>query len=266
MNSDSAELTNEEGETHVHVREDSATHVATITFRRGTNNYFDMDLLDRLVTAMEGLAHTGVRAIVLESSAKHFCAGMNFQPRNLEDDGGPHIYDDVVPRLFAQTLPLVAAINGATIGGGLGLVMAADFRVGTPRARFAANFARLGISQGFALSATLPSVIGAQRAAELLYTGRRVTGAEAFEIGLCDRLVEPDDVSREAHRLAADIASSAPLAVASIRRTLRERLNADVAVALAQERLEQGILRRTNDFREGVLANAERREPRFTAS
>jgi 2-(1,2-epoxy-1,2-dihydrophenyl)acetyl-CoA isomerase len=267
MSVDPMSQTNNADSCVVEVFEDAASRVATIRFRRGVNNFFDMDLLDRLASALEGLGKTDTRAVVLESSGKHFCAGMNFQPSgSLEDSGGPHIYDEAVPRLFAQPLPLVAVIDGAVIGGGLGLALVADFRVATARARFAANFARIGVSQGFALSATLPRVVGAQHAADILYTGRRISGAEAFDIGLCDRLVEPDAVSREAHSLAADIATSAPLAVASIRRTLRRPMLAEVARALEEERSEQAALRKTDDFREGVRAYAERRVPRFTAS
>ena len=95
---------------------------------------------------------------------------------------GTHLYDFAI-RLFEQPLPIVAAIQGAAIGGGLGLAMAADFRVAAPEARFAANFALIGIHQGFALSVTLPAVVGQQAALDLLYTGRRVSGAEARALG-----------------------------------------------------------------------------------
>ncbi|MGW4338735.1 enoyl-CoA hydratase/isomerase family protein [Rhodococcus koreensis] len=243
---------------------DSTRHVTTIRFANGINNFFDITLLGRLVTAVEEAATAGARAVVLESLGKHFCAGMNFRPDKLVHGGGAHIYDDIVPRIFAQPLPIVAAIDGAAIGGGFGLALSADFRVATPRARFAANFARIGVSQGFGTSLTLPRIVGVQRATEILYTGRRIPGHEAYALGLCDHLVEPDAVAERAHELAADIATSSPLAVRSIRRTMRASLLDNLSAALVEERREQDRLRGTADFAEGVTAYREQRTPVFT--
>jgi enoyl-CoA hydratase/carnithine racemase len=143
------------------------------------------------------------------------------------------------------------------------LACAADFRVATPDARFAANFARLGFHHGFGLTVTLPRIVGQQRTLDLLYTGRRVTGTEAAEIGLCDRLVEPEQLRVEARGLAAEIAQSAPLAVRAIRLTMRRQLAAEFKDATLHEGEEQTRLRQTADFEEGIRAAAERREPRF---
>ena len=109
-----------------------------------------------------------------------------------------------------------------------------DFRVATPESRFVANFARLGFHQGFGLSVTLPALVGRQRALELLLTGRDVSGSEALEIGLCDRLT-PADSRGAAFELAAAIAHSAPLSIISIRATMRRSLVADVCTALDTE-------------------------------
>ncbi|HVW32431.1 MAG TPA: enoyl-CoA hydratase-related protein, partial [Acidimicrobiia bacterium] len=116
---------------------------------------------------------------------------------------------------------------------------------------------------GFGLTVTLPAVVGSQRAAEILYTGRRFDGAEAFAFGLCDHLVAADQVDDEARRLAEAVAASAPLAVASIRRTLRGALVAGVGDVLAEERREQDRLMATEDFREGLRAAKHRRAPAF---
>ncbi len=160
---------------------------------------------------------------------------------------------------------MVAAVQGAAVGGGLGLACSADFRVASPQARFAANFARLGLHQGFALTVTLPAIIGEQRALELLYTGRRIGGEEAARIGLADRLAEPENLRAAAHELAAEIAAGAPLAVRSIRQTMRGTLADRARAAMARELAEQDRLRQTADFAEGIRASAERRPPRFEA-
>ena len=139
----------------------------------------------------------------------------------------------------------------------------ADFRMAAPEARFSANFARLGFHQGFGLSVTLPRLVGPQVAADLLYTGRRVPGEEAARLGLADGLVARDKLRDAAHGMAREIAMSAPLAVRSIRATLRGDLADQVEAAVAHEHREQDRLQRTADFAEGSRAMAERRIPEF---
>jgi len=241
-------------------------HVAHVEIRRPPNNFFDRALIASLAEAFEALdADPACRAIVLCSEGKHFCAGANFggsaKPEAI-DARGRHLYDEAV-RLFSTRTPVVAAIQGAAIGGGLGLALMPDFRVAAPEARFSANFARLGFHQGFGISVTLPRVIGGQRALELLYTGRRVGGEEAFEIGLCDRLSPRDRVRHEAHAIALEIATSAPLAIDSIRETMRGDLPDLIRQATDREKAEQERLQQTADFREGIDAMAKRRTPQF---
>ena len=136
----------------------------------------------------------------------------------------------------------------------------------SPESRFAANFSRLGIHHGFGLTVTLPLVVGHQRALELLYTGARLRGEEAHAIGLCDRLVPAERLRDEAIAVAAEIALSAPLAVRSIRATMRGDLAQRVREATEREASEQAKLFATGDFREGVAAAAERRPPKFTGA
>jgi 2-(1,2-epoxy-1,2-dihydrophenyl)acetyl-CoA isomerase len=237
-------------------------HVAVIEIRRPPNNFFDVDLIAAIADTLDGLASGDCRVAVLASQGRHFCAGANFGGGRQTGGGGPHLYEMAV-RLFEQPLPIVAAVQGAAIGGGFGLAMAADFRVATPEARFSANFARLGFHHGFGLTVTLPLVAGHQTALDLLYTGRRVDGDEALRLGIADRLVAADELRSAARDLAADIAGSAPLAVRSIRQTMRGDLAERVRAALARERSEQDRLTATQDWREGVKAMAERRPPVF---
>jgi enoyl-CoA hydratase/carnithine racemase len=143
------------------------------------------------------------------------------------------------------------------------VALSADFRVATPESRFSANFSRLGIHHGFGLTVTLPLVVGHQRALELLYTGERVRGDQALRIGLCDRLVPAEQLRDEATGLANQIAASAPLAIRSIRQTMRGELADRVRAATAHELEEQGKLFGTADFAEGVAASDERRDAKF---
>ena len=237
-------------------------HVATVEMRRPPNNFFSMDIIGGIADVVEQLdADDRCRAIVLRSQGKHFCAGADFGGDRSYTTG--ELYATAV-RIFRGTKPIVAAVQGAAIGGGLGLALAADFRVASPEARFSANFARLGFHQGFGLSVTLPRLIGEQAAADLLYTGRRVDGEEALTLGLADRLVAIDELYDAAHSFALEIARSAPLAVRSIRTTLRGDLADRVAAATAHEAAEQARLQATDDFAEGTRAMGERRLPNFT--
>jgi 2-(1,2-epoxy-1,2-dihydrophenyl)acetyl-CoA isomerase len=243
--------------------------VATVQIHRPPNNFFDIALMRSLADAYEALdAEDACRAIVLCSEGKHFCAGANFNDHptgpepGLGAGGIEQLYQEAA-RLFDTSTPVVAAVQGAAIGGGLGLACSADFRITCPEARFSANFAQLGFHQGFALSTTLPPIVGQQHSLEMLYTGRRLSGEEALRIGLCDELVDIDQLMPQAHAFAAEIARSAPLAVRSIRETMRGDLADRVRAALTREASEQRKLLPTADFSEGVRATAERRPPRF---
>ena len=130
--------------------------------------------------------------------------------------------------------------------------------------RFTANFNRLGFHPGFGLSITLPRVIGIQKAALLFYTGRRIGGEEAHDIGLVDVLVPQAELRAAALGLAAEIAHSAPIAVTATRRTLRRGLADEIAKITDHELAEQQVHFETADFKEGVKAMSERRLPVFT--
>ena len=241
--------------------------IGLVELRRPPNNFFDIALIREIGDAFDGFDRDDAcRAIVLAADGKAFCAGADFANRPATgaaaEGSGKHLYKEAV-RLFRTRKPVVAAVHGAAVGGGLGLALVADFRVTCKEARFSANFARLGFHAGFGLTATLPRLVGAQKAALLFYTGRRVPGDEAVAMGLADLLVPQAEVRAAALALAREIAESSPLAVASMRETLRRGLADAVEAATERELVEQEWQRRTEDFREGVKAMAERRLPDF---
>jgi len=138
-----------------------------------------------------------------------------------------------------------------------------DFRVVCPEARFTANFVKLGFHPGFALTHTLPRLIGQQQAHKLFLTGRRIGGEEAYAIGLADVLTDKENLRAEAIKLAAEIAENAPLAVVSVRKTMRAGLAEAVKAQTDHEGAEQYRLQQTHDHKEGVKAVAERRPGNF---
>jgi len=242
-------------------------HVVQAELNKPPANYFDEPMLTALGYLLEELADDPqCRAVVLCAAGKHFCAGADFSSRTgVGEDGGEgagRIYRQAV-RIFAANVPIVAAVQGSAVGGGLGLACAADFRVASPETRFVANFSRLGFHQGFGLTVSLPEIVGGQLAKEMLYTGARIDGARAYAAGLADRLVPAEELRGAAHTLAEQIAAAAPLAVASIRATMRNGLADRVAVAREHELAEQTRLRRTEDFAEGIQASLNRRDPVF---
>lgn len=248
-------------------------HVAIVELQRPPHNFFDGNMLADIVRAVEMLDEDpACRAIVLAAAGKSFCGGANFAAVNAaetSDDGSDftrtsgETYKKAV-RLFAARKPIVGAIQGAAIGGGLGLALVPDFRVTCAEGRFAANFVKLGFHPGFGLTHTLPALIGRQKAAQMFYTGRRIDGETAYEWGLADVFTSAEDVRPAAIRLAEEIAENAPLAVMSTRATMRQDLADTIARQTAHELAEQTWLRRTDDHAEGVRAVAERRAGNFT--
>jgi enoyl-CoA hydratase/carnithine racemase len=242
----------------------SAGAVAIIEIRRPPHNFFDLTLVRDLADAFEAVdAAPELRAIVLASEGKSFCAGADFSGNEGADGSDPmQLYREAL-RLFATRKPIVAAIQGAAIGGGLGLALCADFRVAAFEARFAANFVKLNLHAGFGLTHTLPRLVGQQRAAHLLYSGRRVSGDEALAMGLADAVTRIETLRETAIGFAAEIAENAPLAVEATRATLRDGLAKAVAAQVEHEAAIQRQLFATRDYEEGVAAVRERRPGRW---
>ena len=246
--------------------------VATIEVRRPPHNFFDIDLIRQIADACEALDQDpACRAIVLAAQGTAFCAGAKLGDgadvqdvlvRKSEAGQAGHLYVEAV-RLFRTAKPIVGAIHGAAVGGGLGLALVPDLRITCPEARFCANFTRLGFHPGFGLTHTLPALIGPSKAALMFYTSRRIPGDEAVRMGLADVLVPQAEVRAAAQKLAAEIAENAPLGVIETRATLRADLAERVRAATDIELEKQTRLRQTADFREGVDAVNRRRTPRF---
>ncbi len=243
-------------------------HVTQVDLCRPPHNFFDHALIRQLADVFEQLdANPECRAIVLAAQGSSFCAGANFNDPNesvSRDSGGTMnpIYQEAL-RIYACRKPIVVAVHGPAIGGGLGVALVGDFRIGCEEARFSANFTRLGFHPGFGLSVTLPRLVGLQAAQRLFYIGERINGRQALEMGLVDELVPKDQVLQRALDLAQDIALSAPMALESVRATMRQGLVEQLRAAVIRESSEQYQQFKTEDFKEGVRAMTERRPPQF---
>ena len=243
--------------------------VAVCEIDKPPHNHVSVQLITDLADAFEALdGDAACRAIVLASAGRTFCGGADLQaPGGLSASGNMEAINPLytaAARLFACRKPIVAAVQGSAVGAGLGLALVADFRIAAPEARFSANFVKLGFHPGFGISHTLPRVIGEQKAALMMLTGRRVKPEEALAWGLVEAVVPAETLRAEALALAQEIAENAPLAVQSTRATIRGALAEAVRAQTAIEFREQTWLRATQDFAEGVRAVAERRPGAFT--
>lgn len=243
-------------------------HVAHIRWSNPPHNFIDLDFISQLAEEICSLnSDPDCRVVLLSAEGRVFCAGADFGAIAGEMEIDPAPFYAQAMRLFDAEKPIVAAVHGPAIGAGLGLAMAADFRVAGPATRLSANFVQLGFHPGFGLTHTLPRLIGLQRASTLLYTGRRIDGATALALGVVDELVESTDaVLDRAMAIAQEIAGAAPVALQSTRATLRQDLASEVRAANSRELDIQRVQFRTADFREGILASAQRRAPIFTGT
>jgi len=248
-----------------HVSVAKVGNVAVVTIDRPPHNHVTVEFMRDLADAFDAIdAEVELRCSVLQAEGKNFCAGADLV--RSESSGGlgavNPLYDEAV-RLFSAKKPIVAAVQGAAVGAGLGLALVGDFRVAAPEARFAANFVKLGFHPGFGLTHTLPRAIGEHRANLMFLTGRRVKAEDGLGWGLVDEVVPAAELRDAALKLAGEIAENAPLAVVATRKTLRGDLAAAVKEQTDHEHIQQTALRATDDFQEGVRAVAERRAGNF---
>ena len=159
--------------------------------------------------------------------------------------------------------PTLAAINGHAIGAGFCVALACDMRIVADRAKLGLNFTKLGLQPGMAATWTLPRLVGPALAAELLYSSRRIGGAEAAQIGLANRCLPADEVLSSALQLAREVSSCAPTAVRATKRALDRSERASLEDQLSFEASEQAICFEGEDVHEGIAAVREKREPVF---
>ncbi len=216
-------------------------------------------------------ADTTLRVAVITGAGRSFCAGADFRnasPTGVEDERADYerLYQLYEPFLnvFDLPIPTIGALNGHAIGGGFGLTLVCDIRVANRDARYGANFARLGLHSGMAVSYLLPRIVGVPKAAELLFTGKLIDGAEAAEIGLAHEAVEAERVLEVSMERATEIASAAPEAVRLLKRSLYRGAGWQPRDAARLEAFSQAATLKMDDAREGIRALLEKREPNFT--
>jgi len=248
---------------------DGAVGVVTLN-RPDSHNRMTEELLAGFSAALAAArADREMRCLVITGTGPSFSAGADFKAQVqrggealLPNERSYAMYEPFLAVLDVE-VPVIAAVSGHAVGGGFGLALLCDVRIASRTAKLGANFCRLGLAPGLGISYLLPRLVGASRAAELLFAGRLVTGEEAERIGLVSAAVDPDQVLPRALELAGEFAASAPLAVRATKRALRDGLGLDVRGAAWRESFAQAATLETDDFREGVAALLARRPPAF---
>jgi enoyl-CoA hydratase/carnithine racemase len=249
------------------VAQQTSGSIAMLAMRGAPGNPLDLDLVSSLADHLEALDEKPeCRAVVLSSDERHFCVGATSKHRSAGSGWSTAELYSVIPRLIGITKPIVIALNGAAVGGGAGIALLGDWRQMARNARIQANFSLLGYTPGFALTATLPALIGDHRALELMMTGRPVFADEAFRIGLCDAISEPEKLVADAVVQAEAFAAAAPLAIRALKTSARTALLSTIKDILDRELMQQAELKATNDYREAITALGEGRPPRFSGS
>jgi enoyl-CoA hydratase/carnithine racemase len=248
-------------------------HIATLTLNRPENrNSMTEDVLEGLRAAVARAREDAeLRCLIVTGRGKSFCAGADFKSQ-IQRGGGERrllpnersfaMYSPFLSLLEVE-VPVIGALNGHAIGGGFGLALVCDIRVANRDAKYGANFTKLGLHPGMATTYFLPRFVGIPRAAELLFTGRLFSGAEAADLGLANYAVAEDQVLPRSLELAREIASCAPIAVRWTKRSLYQNVDWDPVSAARAEAHAQSRTLETEDSKEGVAALLEKRAPVF---
>ncbi len=246
--------------------------VATVTLNRpDVLNALNGQMLDELMQAVAQLAgEPDLRAVILTGAGpKAFAAGADIAELNALADERAGVAQAkrgqaLTVALESLPVPVIAAVNGFALGGGMELAMACDIRVASENAKFGQPEVNLGLVPGYGGTQRALRLLGEGMAMYLTLTGEMIDAAEALRIGLVQRVVPAGEVLAEAQRVAGLIAAKAPLAIAGTKRALLDGAHLSLADALAMEAGHFGRMIATADFREGTRAFLDKRKAVFT--
>lgn len=249
-------------------RSDPSPAVTLLTLNRPeAANALNTALAQELTAALTGLADP-CRAVIITGAGKHFCAGADLKEREGMDEAAWETQHSALraarDAVLYSPVPVIAAVNGAAMGGGLELALAADFIYAAEDAKFALTETKLGIMPGLGGVQLLARAAGEKRAREMLLTGAPVDAQKALEWGIINRLFPRDSLVNEALATAETIAANAPLSLKAIRASLREIMTPALSTDLALELALYRPLLASQDRQEGIAAFNQKRKPVFT--
>jgi 2-(1,2-epoxy-1,2-dihydrophenyl)acetyl-CoA isomerase len=254
---------------------DGAIMVVTIDNQR-VGNALSRDAAVAMADAFDDASNGSgdVRAILLRAEGKQFCTGADISGNKSGDKpvnghmvrGLARSHHRLVDSVFHCRVPVVAAVQGAAMGAGLHLALAADFVIAAESARFKDPFTDRGFSVDSGGSWLLPRLIGLTRAKEFLYLGRQLDAATALAWGMVSEVVTDDALDATARTWVGDLAARPTQALAATKRLLHDSAGTTLSEAMHAETMAVELTLRSNDFKEGMTAFAERRPPEFTGT
>jgi enoyl-CoA hydratase len=218
-----------------------------------------------LAEAWTGFRHDdGLEVAIFTGTGRGFCAGEDMQ-ESLKDGAPGGRRADIEDPFMSGALekPVIAAVNGFALGGGCELAMACHIRIASDAAKFGQPESKLGLLPGYGGSQRLPRLVGKGRANQLLLTGEIIDAAEAYRIGLVNKVVAGDQLMNEARAMMKTILANGPLAVALCIEAIDRGLQMPLEEGLVLEANHFGLLAATDDMREGTRAFMEKRAPSF---
>ncbi len=232
-------------------------------------NALSAAMIEEMLAALDEIETAGARAAIIAASGRAFCAGMDLEMlKSLADRTPEQNLEDsrqmarLFLRLYRFPVPLVAAVNGPALAGGCGVATLCDFTLASPEARFGYTEVRIGFIPAL-VSVFLVRQVGEKRARDLLLTGRILGPEEAREIGLINEIVPAHELMVRARELSAALARSSPTSLRRTKRLLVRMAEDGIDREIAMAAGENAEIRSTADFREGLAAFLEKREPKW---
>jgi 2-(1,2-epoxy-1,2-dihydrophenyl)acetyl-CoA isomerase len=256
------------------IRLDVADGVATITLDRPDKlNAFGDDMREQLTAALDQVAgDTGARALVITGAGRAFSAGGDVHHMLALKQGGAgfdalerllELGSGIVTRIAALEIPTIAAVNGVAAGAGLNLALACDLRVASSQATFGETFVKIGLHPDWGGTYFLPRIVGLPKALELCWTGEMIDAAQAYLIGLVDRVIGPERFADDVTAFARQLAQAPQTSVRLAKHTLRASAARSLEACLDAEAEAQRQCWESADASEGLSAFADKRTPRF---
>jgi len=251
------------------VRTELKEGVWRITLDHPKANAFNDEMVATLQSALKQAARDDrVRCVLLTGAGKFFSTGRDLKGVPLEGDESfrEHLlktFNPIILQIRGLQKPVIAAINGAAAGAGLGIALACDLRIASTAARFVVGFQGIGLSLDSAVSLLLPALIGLGRAAEFTFSNTPITAQQAFEWGLVNRLAPPEELKDQAAAWAAELARGPVHAMGLAKRAFNRAVLPNLEQVLDYEAHLQDIAGRGAEFKEGVNAFLEKRPPQY---
>ena len=241
--------------------------ILTITREKALNAINDQVMAELSQKLDEIKEDKELRGLIVTGAGRSFVAGADIATQSVmnEKEGFEWgVYGTSVFRKFELLdIPVIAAVNGFALGGGCELALSSDYIVASEKAKFGQPEVGLGITPGFGGTQRLPRKIGASKAKELLFSGRMITAAEAYELGLADKVVPQEELMDKAMELMESFKKNAPIAVANVKKAVNEGLQLDIDGGVAVENKYFGQCFATADQKEGMKAFLEKRPAEF---